>query len=135
MTCNTDREVAATIATKPSVLLVEDEFLLRVFFADHLREAGFIVIEAFNGDEAMALLKGGVGVDLVFTDVRMPGSIDGIGLLRFVLEDRPGTPVIVTSGHFEPALAEESGALMFLPKPCDLDVVVHALKAALGSAA
>ena len=111
--------------------MAEDEFLIRILISDHLRDAGFTVIEASNGDEAIAILTSGVPIDLVFTDVRMPGSTDGMALLDFVRRTRPDLPVLMTSGHLEPELAYCGGALKFLAKPCDPDFVVTAIRAAL----
>lgn len=113
------------------VLVVEDEFLIRMLVSDHLRELGFTVVEAFNGDEAIRILKSGASIDLVFTDVRMPGTSDGIDLLAYIKSTQPEVPVIVTSGHLEPGLAYAAGAAQFLPKPCDLDAVTQALHSAL----
>jgi len=119
-------------ADAPRVLLVEDEFLIRMVIADHLRECGFAVVEACNGDEAIAILSTGAHMDLVFTDVRMPGSADGLAVLSFVQQSRPNLPVIVTSGHLEADLAGAAGAVRFLAKPCLLEVIVSAFHAALG---
>ena len=121
-------------AESPRVLVVEDEFLIRILVADHLRDAGFTVIEAFNADEAIAILTAGVAIDLVFTDVRMPGAVDGIALLEFVKRTRPDVPVLITSGHLEPARAYAGGATLFLPKPCDPDMITRALRSALETA-
>lgn len=132
---NSMKNPVAEASQSPCVLVVEDEFLIRLLVADHLREAGFTVIEAINGEEAIAVLTAGALVDLVFTDVRMPGSVDGIELLSFVKRVRPELPVIMTSGHLEPELAYAGGAVAFLSKPCDLDGVTIALRAALQAAA
>ncbi|WP_309627310.1 response regulator [Brevundimonas sp.] len=123
--------VEDTHLASPRVLVVEDEFLIRMLVADHLRDAGFTVVEAFNGDEAIAILTSGVPIDLVFTDVRMPGAADGLELLAFVKRTRPGLPVLMTSGHLEPELAYAGGAQRFLSKPCDPDLIVNAIQAAL----
>ena len=122
-------------ADAPRVLVVEDEFLIRMVVSDHLRESGFVVLEAFNGDEAIDILKSGVLIDLIFTDVRMPGEIDGLGLLAYSILHRPDLPVVVTSGHLEPSLAFGGGAAQFLVKPCTLEVVASAIRAALKHAA
>lgn len=124
---------APQAASMPRVLVVEDEFLIRLLVADHLREAGFTVVEAFNGDEAIAILNAGALIDLVFTDVRMPGAADGMALLGFVKRTRPDLPVLMTSGHLEPQLAYAGGAAEFLPKPCDPEAVIDAVRAALWS--
>ena len=113
------------------VLVVEDEFLIRMLVADHLRDAGYNVIEAFNGDEAIAILAAGAAIDLVFTDVRMPGDADGMDVLSFIKQTRPELPVLMTSGHLEPSLAYAGGASGFLAKPCDPDRIVAAVRTAL----
>lgn len=113
------------------VLVAEDEFLIRMLVSDHLREAGFTVVEAFNGDEAIVILETGAPFDLVFTDVRMPGAADGMALLSFMTRTRPGVPVVMTSGHLEPALAYAEGARRFLAKPSDPEVIEAAIRAAL----
>lgn len=99
------------------LLVVEDEVLIRMFVCDLLRDAGYDVVEAVNGDEALDLLKAGISIDLVLSDVRMPGSTDGLALLRFVRDNLAGTPFIVTSGHLEPGVALAAGASQFLAKP------------------
>lgn len=110
------------------VLLVEDEFLIRMIVADHLRDAGFNVTEAVNGEEAVAILTAGASIDVVFSDVRMPGATDGLALLAFVRRTLPELPVFITSGHLEPALALAAGARRFIAKPYDLDEVAEALR-------
>lgn len=121
-------------ATPIRVLVVEDEFLIRMIASDHLREVGFTVVEACSGDEAIAILKSGVSIDLVFTDVRMPGATDGLSLLAYVKATQPGLPVVVTSGHLPPAQALTNGAAGFLSKPCGLDVMTEALQSAVSAA-
>lgn len=117
------------------VLLVEDEFLIRMLIADHLRDAGLTVVEAINGDEAIEILMSGALIDLVYTDVRMPGSADGMAVLGFAKRTRPNMPVLMTSGHLAPERAYACGAERFLAKPCDVDFVVAAIQAALVDAA
>jgi CheY-like chemotaxis protein len=65
------------------ILVVEDEMLVQIMVSDPLRDAGFNVIEAFNADEAIRILHSGVKIDLMLSDVRMPGSMDGLGLLEY----------------------------------------------------
>lgn len=97
--------------------MVDDEVLIRSLLADELREAGFSVVEAANGDDALAFLQSGGPVDMVFTDVRMPGAIDGLELARRVRQDFPSLPVVVTSGNASPQEAGRYG--VFIPKPYD----------------
>jgi DNA-binding NtrC family response regulator len=114
-----------------TILLVEDECLISIIASDALRDAGYKVIEAANADEALAILLARTPVDLVISDVRMPGSLDGLGLLAATHEAFPSLPVIMTSGHLDPELALSSGACQFLPKPYGLDAVVTAVETEL----
>lgn len=82
----------------PVILLVEDETLVRIATAEHLRDAGYTVIEAATGDEAKAVLESGVPVNLVFSDVNMPGEMDGIGLAEWVMAQGRAPVVVLTSG-------------------------------------
>jgi CheY-like chemotaxis protein len=115
----------------PSILVVEDEFLVRLIICDELRAAEYNVIEAVNGDEAVAILKSGARVDLIFSDVRMPGAIDGLGLLAFVRQAYPTTPVIITSGHLRPDLALADGATQFLSKPYSIEHAIRLVESGL----
>jgi CheY-like chemotaxis protein len=115
---------------QPSVLVVEDEALIRAILADELREAGLTVIEATNADEALSYL-GSVGkVDLVFTDIQMPGSVNGLEMARRLREQNPDIPIIVTSGNAGPQGA--AGIGRFLPKPYDMGQAVQIIRSALG---
>jgi len=82
-----------------TVLLVEDEVLLRADLADAIRDAGYGVIEMPHADAARDILNSAMEVHLVCTDVRMPGSLNGIELARWIKEHRPALPVIVVSGE------------------------------------
>jgi CheY-like chemotaxis protein len=80
------------------VLVVEDEVLIRLVIADYLRECGYRVHEAANAAEAVAVLESGtVAIDIVFSDVLMPGDMDGFGLARWVRSHQPNVRVILTS--------------------------------------
>lgn len=87
-------------APAETVLVVEDEVLIRLVIAEYLRHCGYTVHEAASADEAMTVLNSpGIAVDLVFSDVDMPGSsMDGFGLARWVRAHHPGVNVILTSG-------------------------------------
>jgi CheY-like chemotaxis protein len=80
------------------VLLVEDELLVREVAAEDLGEAGFDVTPASDGDEALAILRQGAGFDLLFTDIRMPGSTDGWDLAREAKQMLPDLKVIYATG-------------------------------------
>ena len=86
-------------APSPTVLVVEDEVLIRLVIADYLRDCGYKVHEAVSGEEAIAILQAPeVSIDVVFSDVEMPGSMDGFALARWVRANKPGMQVILTSG-------------------------------------
>ncbi|MBN3751668.1 response regulator [Paraburkholderia sp. Tr-20389] len=93
------RDAAAHVGRNETVLVVEDDAGVRATSAELLRELGYKVIEAVNGDAALALLKNGVGVDLVFTDVVMPGTVKSADLAAWAKSRAPAIPVLFTSGH------------------------------------
>jgi CheY-like chemotaxis protein len=82
----------------PTVLVVEDEALVRMLLAESLRDAGYSVIEAGNAADAIAALNDDPSVDVVFSDVRMPGELDGFGLARWIKRHIPGIVVLLASG-------------------------------------
>lgn len=115
-----------------TVLVVEDEVLIRLMVSDELREAGFRVVEAANADDALAYLQAGERADLVFSDVRMPGSMDGIALAEKVRTEYPSVRVVLTSGHLLPR--EIRAGLPFLAKPYELVRLRETLAALLQEA-
>jgi DNA-binding NtrC family response regulator len=80
-------------------LIVEDETLIRMHGADLLEEAGFTVLEAADADEALSILRNRGGVQLLFSDVDMPGSMDGLELAYLVQKRWPHIRLLLTSGH------------------------------------
>lgn len=113
-----------------TILLAEDEVLIRALTAEALREAGFIVIEASSSDEAQSVIAAGLTPDLLFTDVRMPGARDGLTLARELKTQLPDLIVFVASGHADPREAEKH-AYRFFAKPYDVEAVVKAIADAL----
>lgn len=97
------------------VLVVEDEVLIRALIADELRAEGFLVIEAATADQALSYFQAGVHVDLVLTDIEMPGSINGVGLIQRLRVVAPNLPTVLTSG-ISPDAHE---ADLFVSKPFD----------------
>jgi two-component system, response regulator PdtaR len=81
------------------VLIVEDDALIRTGLADELRDAGLHVVEAVNADEAWTYLETGAHLDLIFSDVQMPGSMNGLDLARRVKENYPDIFFILTTGN------------------------------------
>jgi CheY-like chemotaxis protein len=109
-------------APPQTVLVVEDEVLIRLVIAEYLRECGYRVHEAVNADEAILILQAPeVSVDIVFSDVEMPGKMDGFGLARWVRANMPETQVILTSGAERSADIAgtlcEAGPLLEKPYP------------------
>jgi two-component system, response regulator PdtaR len=102
---------------KPVVLIVEDEFLLRMDSADMIEEAGFAVVQAANADEAIAILRVRSDISVVFTDIQMPGSMDGLKLARFVRDRWPPIKIVATSGRVAVADGDLPDGGVFLPKP------------------
>jgi CheY-like chemotaxis protein len=103
-------------ARQPAILVVEDEVLIRSAVAEYLRIAGNLVVEAANAAEAIAVFAAGVPIDVVFSDIHMPGTTDGLSLARWVCDHHPGTRVVLTSGNADAARAAEV-AEIFFPKP------------------
>jgi CheY-like chemotaxis protein len=89
----------ASTAKRPVVLIVEDEALLRLNAAELIMEAGFDVLETANADDAIAILEGRPDIHIVFTDIQMPGSMDGLKLARFIRGRWPPIKLVVTSGQ------------------------------------
>lgn len=85
---------------KPVVLVVEDDALLRMDAVETVKEAGFEVIEVANADAAIAQLKARDDIAVVFTDIELPGSMDGLMLAAAIRDYWPPVKVIATSGHF-----------------------------------
>jgi len=113
----------------PTVLVVEDEVLIRMTLAAVLRDEGFTVIEACDADEALLALAA-TSIDLLLTDVRMEGSMDGLDLAVQVKSTMPHLKIVVVSGHL--AAVETHGvADAFVPKPYLAEKVVERVKAIL----
>lgn len=100
-----------------TVLLVEDEPLIRMHGVDILQDAGFRVLEAADADEAIVILEGGDTIHLVFSDVDMPGSMDGMQLVRLVHERWPDIALLVTSGNHRLLDGDVPGPGRFVRKP------------------
>lgn len=114
-----------TSKAAPIVLVVEDEALVRAAAVAYLQECGFLVLEAPSGDEALILMREAPDISVVFSDVQMPGSLDGVALARWVASECPWVRVLLTSGRSVP---EQSAAWRFLAKPYTLGDLEHQLR-------
>jgi two-component system, response regulator PdtaR len=111
------------------ILVVEDEALIRVLVAEELRLEGFSVIEAGRADEALTYIKAGEQVDLVFSDIRMPGSLDGLQLAEILRDRYPDIHVILASGNVP---TRHVGIVeAFVPKPYDVTQTIALMSAIL----
>ena len=118
---------------KATVLVVEDEVLIRLMIADALRSHGINVIEASNGDEAMHVLQSALPVELLLTDIRMPSALDGLALAQAARSARPGLKLIVaTSQQADEELTGLADA--FFSKPYHLNAIVERVKSLLSEA-
>jgi CheY-like chemotaxis protein len=117
------------------ILLVEDEGLIRMVTAEGLEDEGYEVVEARDGDEAIELLNTRGPFNIVITDVRMPGSTDGVDLAGHARSLHPGIPLVVVSGyaeHLMTRLAAFDPAAVHLGKPCTLEAVVAVVRQLTG---
>ncbi len=116
----------------PTVLIVEDEPLIRLVTAEILRDEGYEVVEAANADEALAILDTRGPVDLVFSDIRMPGSMDGCALARHVAASWPAVRIVLTSGYDAELYAAPSRcAFPVVAKPYRPNAVLATIRAAI----
>ncbi|MBN8900299.1 MAG: response regulator [Rhodospirillales bacterium] len=83
-----------------TVLVVEDEIFVREPIAEYLRDCGYHVLEAGDAREAISLVEGATSVDVVFSDVRMPGDMDGFALAQWLRSHHPEVSVLLTSGYY-----------------------------------
>src|SRR3981189_1951668 len=100
-----------------NVLVVEDEMVLRMRAVDIVEDAGFTAVEAVNADEAIAILEARSDISLLFTDIQMPGSMDGLKLAHAVHDRWPAIKIILVSGQVKPTDAEKPADSRFFGKP------------------
>jgi DNA-binding NtrC family response regulator len=131
-------ENTKSTAEAGTVLVVDDEVLVRLVIADYLRDCGFRVIEAAGADEAIVVLKQGtLAVDVVFSDIEMPGSMDGFGLAQWTRANRAGVDVILTGSvpravNAAKDLCESEGTV---PKPYEPQTVHDRIRRLLAARA
>jgi len=101
-----------------SVLLVEDEFLISYVVAEELSEYGFVVHESATAEDALRYINSGAAVDVLFTDINLPGGIDGTELAIRVRAMRPDMPIVYASGRYAASgLRQMVSRSVFVPKP------------------
>lgn len=126
------RPLADTAAEsgKRTVLVVEDEALIRLDLAEALRDVGYRVVECASAGQAVDVLNSGQPIDALVTDVRTPGPIDGLELARQARANDPSVPIVVISGHLDPQDARDAD--LFLRKPLAIGTLHAALEQLFG---
>jgi CheY-like chemotaxis protein len=117
----------------PVVLVVEDEPLLRMLAVEVVEEAGFIAIEARDVDEAVTLLESRTDITLFFTDINMPGSMDGLKLAHAVRDRWPPIKILVVSGKQQLQISDLPSNSWFVGKPYQTAALVEELRSLVGS--
>jgi CheY-like chemotaxis protein len=117
----------------PVVLVVEDEPLLRMLAVEVVEEAGFIAIEARDADEAVTLLESRTDITLLFTDINMPGSMDGLKLAHAVRDRWPPIKILVVSGKQQLQISDLPSNSWFVGKPYQAAALVEELRSLVGS--
>ena len=119
----------------PIVLIVEDEMVLRMRAVDIVEDAGFIPIEATSADEAINVLESRDDISLLFTDIQMPGSMDGLMLAHSVHARWPHIKIILVSGQIVVTDADKPVDSRFFPKPLEMQQMIVELQAMIGNGA
>ena len=126
--------LTATGSTEvPKVLVVEDEMVLRMRAADIVEDAGFSPIEAVNADEAIAILESRSDIAVLFTDIQMPGSMDGLKLAHAVHTRWPDIKIVLVSGQVKPSDSERPAHSRFFGKPLVVEQMIVELEAMVGA--
>ena len=122
-------------AVVPSVVLVvEDEMLLRMRAVDMVEDAGFTSVEAVGADEAVAILESRSDIALLFTDIQMPGDMDGLGLAHAVHERWPPIKIILVSGQLQPTSVDIPADSRFFGKPLEAKEMIAEMQSMIGHA-
>src|SRR6201996_3645653 len=119
----------------PNVLVVEDEMILRMRAVDIVQDAGFNTVEAVNADQAMSILEARSDISLLFTDIQMPGSIDGLKLAHAGHDRWPSIKIILVSGQVKLSDAERPADSRFFGKPLGVEQMITELQAMVGAGA
>src|ERR1700710_1343441 len=119
-------------AALPNVLIVEDEMVLRMRAVDIVEDAGFNPVEAVNADDALAILESRSDIEMLFTDIQMPGSIDGLKLAHDVHERWPLIKIILVSGQLTLTDADKPADSRFYGKPLEVKAMIAEMQDMIG---
>lgn len=128
-------QLSTELTLVPNVLVVEDEMILRMRAVNLVEDAGFNPVEAINADQAIAVLESRSDISLLFTDIQMPGSIDGLKLAHAVHDRWPSIKIILVSGQVKPSDAERPTDSRFFGKPLSIEKMIVELKDMVGAGA
>jgi two-component sensor histidine kinase/ActR/RegA family two-component response regulator len=120
---------------RPNVLVVEDELVLRMRALDMVSDAGFNPVEAVNADQALSILESRSDISLLFTDIQMPGSIDGLKLAHAVHKRWPAIKIVLVSGQVRVTDADKPADSRFFGKPIEVKQMIAELQAMVGTGA
>jgi CheY-like chemotaxis protein len=118
-----------------NVLVVEDELVLRMRAVDIVEDAGFTPIQAVNADQAISILETRSDISVLFTDIQMPGSMDGLRLAHAVHDRWPSVKIILVSGRIMPPIADRPVDSWFFGKPLETAKMVTELQNMVGAGA
>jgi two-component sensor histidine kinase/CheY-like chemotaxis protein len=124
--------VSTDLTPVPNVLIVEDEMILRMRAVDIVEDAGFNPVEAVNADQAISILESRSDIALLFTDIQMSGSMDGLKLAHAVHDRWPSIKIILVSGQVKPSDAERPAHSRFFGKPLGVDQMIAELQDMVG---
>ena len=119
----------AAEASASRILVVEDEFLIRLTLVEALTDEGFDVVEAESGDAALPVLQQDASIEVLLTDIQLPGALDGRRLAQRARETQPDLPVLFMTGRPDPALEAQASPLdRFISKPYTLSDICTAVR-------
>jgi two-component sensor histidine kinase/CheY-like chemotaxis protein len=118
--------------SRAKVLVVEDEMVLRMRAVDIVEDAGFTAVEAVNADQAMSILESRSDISLLFTDIQMPGSMDGLKLAHAVHDRWPSIKIILVSGQVKPSETDRPADSRFFGKPVEVKQMIAELREMVG---
>ncbi len=123
------------LSTKPNILVVEDEMVLRMRAVDIVEDAGFTAVEAVNADDALKILEGRSDIAMLFSDIQMPGTMDGLQLAHAVHARWPSIKIVLVSGQIKLFDADKPAYSLFFGKPLVEKDMIAELQAMVGASA
>jgi CheY-like chemotaxis protein len=123
---------SADPAPPPTVLVVDDDVLVRMTVSENLRDAGFRVLEATSAHDALRVMLAEVPIDVLLTDLQMPGAMDGFGLAQAARGSAPDIKVLVMSTFFPESTGARLSPFEFIAKPFHPHALIERLRAMLG---